>query len=458
MALSFIFIFLLFFLAPVDTDLGWHLRYGEYFLKTGHFMRHNELTYFLSNYLWNNSYSFYQVLVFIVHKLFGLIGLTFASGLLAAVAFLFFSKIQPNLKKINLVAFLVITWLGWNVFHLGFRAQIFTFLGLVILFYLLKRYKEFPKLAYFLPAIFFFWANLHGGFVLGLIFLAIAVISTRQLFIGLITSIAATLINPYGFGIYKEAVRHIQVPLGTLIAEWVPPTITVKIFLVIATFVLISLLISSQNKNKLFWTISLIIIGILTLQSRRNLPIFALIGTLSLLETFGKDLVRLEKDLQFQKLVNVGIVLGIFYLLFTHVPKNFSLATNWQQYCYQGMVVYPCKAVQFIKTNKPEGKNVFSAYEWGGFLEWQLPEYKFFVDGRMPAWPTPQAKSPYTIYLEIIQAQPGYQEKLDKYGTDWLLIGSGSFLDLELSQKDNKLWKNIYKDGAASIYLKQKVK
>ena len=40
----------IFFIAPIDSDLGWHLRYGDYFLKNGKFLKENILTYFLSGY------------------------------------------------------------------------------------------------------------------------------------------------------------------------------------------------------------------------------------------------------------------------------------------------------------------------------------------------------------------------------------------------------------------------
>jgi len=77
-----------------------------------------------------------------------------------------------------------------------------------------------------------------------------------------------------------------------------------------------------------------------------------------------------------------------------------------------------------------EGGIIYNRYEWGGYLIWQLPDYKVFVDGRMPAWPTPSGKSPYTIYLETLQNQPGWQDTLKEYNVSWLLISPGTFMDL----------------------------
>ncbi|OGY13519.1 MAG: hypothetical protein A3A58_00400 [Candidatus Blackburnbacteria bacterium RIFCSPLOWO2_01_FULL_41_27] len=110
----------------------------------------------------------------------------------------------------------------------------------------------------------------------------------------------------------------------------------------------------------------------------------------------------------------------------------------------------PCEAANYIKKYPPEGKNVFSSYEWSGFTAWQLPRYKYFVDGRMPAWLVP---SPYTTHLEIMRAQGNFLEKLSDYNTDWLLIPASSPLDSYLS-KNQTVWKEKYRDKVSVIYTK----
>ncbi|PIU69144.1 hypothetical protein COS81_01205 [candidate division WWE3 bacterium CG06_land_8_20_14_3_00_42_16] len=97
--------------------------------------------------------------------------------------------------------------------------------------------------------------------------------------------------------------------------------------------------------------------------------------------------------------------------------------------------------------------NIFNRYEWGGFLIWQLPQDKVFVDGRMPAWPTSSGKSPYTIFLEILQTQPGWNESLKEYGIDWILINPGTFMDLLLKDDPPKYgWEEKYRDEISVVY------
>jgi len=104
--------------------------------------------------------------------------------------------------------------------------------------------------------------------------------------------------------------------------------------------------------------------------------------------------------------------------------KTLAADKDFGTYCQNSEVQLPCRAIEKMKDKTG---NVFNTYEWGGFLIWQLPNTKVFADGRMPAWQDEQGRYPYAVFLNIIQAQPGWDEELKKYGTDYLLIRNGTF-------------------------------
>ena len=459
---SILLIFLLFFIAPMDTDLGWHLRYGQYFSETGNFLKINTLTYFMPGYFWSNSYTLYQIFIFLVYRLFGLFGLSFLNSLIFVLAFIFFNKINPKYPKINLILFLVLAFLGRNVFGLGLRAQEFTFLFLIIEFFLLKNSQKENKYLFLLIPLFILWVNFHGAFILGFI-LVFAYLLNQVLYknfkkipatiVFLILSVLSAMINPYGINVYFGVIKLTFNPLNTLVSEWVSPGFIVKIIL-IGLFILYSYFsIKSKNKNKFFWIIVLSAFLYLSFSAVRNLVLYFLIISLSFIDLKEDLIFKLENS----KLLNKFNSLILFYIflipLCFQIPKTFDIDFNWESFCRKGYLKYPCKAVDYIKSSNIPGQNVFSYYEWSGFLEWQLPNYKFFIDGRAPAWETTEGIIPNQIYDEIILAEQGYQEKLEKYHTNWLLIPVNSYLDYELQQESNKYWRQIYRDNISVIYV-----
>jgi len=456
---------LIFFLPPIDTDLGWHLRYGKYFWQTGKFLTTNKFTLLLYDYQWSHSYSFYQILSFLIFKLAKFSGLSLCNSVIFLLAFYFLYLILAKSLYKTVAASLLIAFLSWNVFGLGWRAQIFSFLGTILTFYLLKS----PQKKFFLPLVFLFWVNFHGGFVLGLMIFFIylllllikVIIKKNNIKLFLITlfnfclSVLATFINPYKVKVWWEAWHHLKVPMNTLIAEWTAPTPIFSFFIIITFFFCFLIFFLEKNKNFEKWFLLICLFPFLyfSLSARRNVVFFFLNASLIIFSSsFAK---KWNKNLNFISFNKALIILIFSLLILFQIPRTFSVNISWNNHCQERKrFPFPCQAVDFLKVNGIKG-NFYNTYEWGGFLEWQLPESKFFVDGRMPAWSTPSGKSPYTIYLEIIQSLPGWQETLKKYKIDHLFIANGTFLDLELKARPQKYsWKEIYRDKKAVIYEK----
>lgn len=464
--LELLFIFLLFFLPLADTDLGWHLRMGEYIFEHGDIMRNNEFTYFLPDYSWQHSYSLYQLLVYVIYKATGLTGLSFIYATIMVLCFWLYQKLNSKCPDLSFYSFLIIVFLSWFIFILGFRAQILTFVFIILQLYIFKKSKAKPQYLYFLPLLFVIWANSHGGFILGLLTYGAWVVEKfirREWSLGkysaiiFVVSLITPLINPYGLGVYQEALHHAQYPLGKMIAEWVPPEFW-KVISIISASGGVAYLAYLKGKQTLFYLLCVFVFALLSLTARRNIPIWLIFVSLFIVKFYGDKLVRLNKNTRLSTLSSAFMVMGIIILLISSFAKTVEINADWNKYCTTNVrITYPCRAVEYLRHYSVEGKNVYTAYEWGGFLEWQLPKYRYFVDGRMPAWNSPEGKSPYITYLEIIQAKPGYNERLLQYGTDLLLIASGTYLDIDLQQNKNNAWKELYRDQTAVIYLRHEL-
>ena len=185
--------------------------------------------------------------------------------------------------------------------------------------------------------------------------------------------------------------------------------------------------------------------GITSLMARRNTPLFLTFAALFILQMMPKKDLRNMYPLI---LPFVGAIL--VSIMFINIQKTISFHSDWNLYCTKGATNYPCTAIN----NYPQfSGNVYAAYEWGGFLIWQRPDVKVFSDGRMPAWHDENGESPYNVFLKILQTQPGWNEKLRKYKTDYLILAQGTYLDLLLDESAKEHgWEKVYEDTSHAIY------
>lgn len=443
-------VFLFFLLVPKDTDLGWHLRYGQKIWQDGEIFRDNQIGFFLTNYDWVHAYSGYQALIYPIYKMFGFWGLAILGSLIMVMIFgILIKKFKtPILGWVVVMGFF--TLMAWPVLAMGLRSQIFSLLGMNLLLWFLTG-EKFMKKWWLYPLLMVFWVNLHGGFVLGLVIMGFFGVETwwrkkkinKVVLMGL-SGFGTSLLNPFGGRIYEEVYRHSWYPLNELIAEWVEPRglSMLLVFLVIVLDGLVLLTSLAKNKkiflekNKIFLFLSLLFFAYLAFRARRNLGFFGLVSV-----WWCFDLIKVKtKDHWWQNWLMVGLA----------VLMAVIVRQRWRG---QGNSLRLSGVEMYLEENKV-CKNVYNTYERGGQLEWSLPQYKFFVDGRMPAWPTGEEKSPYTVYLEIIQAREGWSERVINYGADCLFISKGTFLDLELREKGNPGWLLEFEDEKEALYRK----
>jgi len=444
---------------PFDTDLGWHLRYGSYFWDNFQVLRTNELTYFLHDYTWSHSYSIYQAITFVLYKIGGLEALMVGYGFLIGILYIVFGTLFKNSWYVSTLAFILFLWIGLSTLSLGWRAQVFSLLCFMLVFLILRSSHSIKRIL-LLGVLFVFWVNFHGGFVIGLAVVGfdfvsqIYTVSRREkvlVSIGLAVSVFATFINPFGWGVYEEILNHLQTPMHLLVAEWVGPSTLVQVIYIGLSFLWIWILYTSNHKRKYFWSMCVLFVTYLSISALRHGVYMPLIFFVSVADVFTHKLIMLNK----QEVVHISawvLVVGGFLIGIFSMGPAFNDVKNWDRYCTQGLRIYPCEIIEYLTNSPlPSGSHLYTLFEWGGFLSWQLPEYTYFVDGRMPAWKTDDGVSPYTTYLEIIQAKDGFSENLVDYGTEYLLIANGTFLDIRLSEGD-MLWRELYRDKTAVIY------
>lgn len=449
-------VFLISFLPTKDPDFGWHYRCGAEVLKGNlSVCTNNNFSYFLPDYRSFYPGTLYDTTLAFVYNNFGFIGVSLLGSAVITITAFFFVSFSKAPLWANFISFYLYYFLSRLTLGIGLRPQIISLMFFALTVYILSGIKKNPKSAFFIPLIFVIWVNVHIGFFVGLILVFLYFFENirTKLFPILVTaslfSLGATFLNSYGINVYREIFNHATAGLNTLIAEWVGPVLPDSILIAASSISVILLMIKNRSVT-LFSFLLILFFGYLGLQARRNVPLYYLSFFYVLLnQKYFEGKLRTAFS-SIDHIVPTIIISIIAVTLIISVPATLKFDTSWEEYCFHGMATYPCRAIE--KYPGLAG-NVYSIYEWGGFLIWKKPKIKIFVDGRMPAWKDSSGQSPYLDYLYILQTRDGWNERLRDLKTDYLLIAPKTFIGDLLTKNSEKYgWRQVYRDDSSIIY------
>jgi hypothetical protein len=475
--LPYIFVFIASLYRPKDPDLGWHLRYGEYFFKHHQILRDNIFSTMMPNFHWANGSWGTDIITYFIYNHWGFLGLTLASALIVTLTFFFFSKAAKFTFFENSLFFPILVYLESSMNSSSFRGQQISLLFLGILFYLLSRYKSFSKILFLIPILFLIWCNAHEESFLGIALLGLwigfAIVknlfnshtANKKVFykealflvVILVLSFLATFINPFGIGIHLTALSHIGNPLLKRISEYIPfPIFSASWFgLVIVTVLtllgIIYLFLKKQIVNFLPILGIPVFLLLLSFFVRRyawpgyylTLPIFPIL--LLGVKIYAKKYLYI-----------IAIIISCASILFAitlKIPLGQFVNMSWETYC--SIQTVPCspQSARFIKSHNLSS-NLFSYYDWGGWLIWNYPDVKPSVDGRMHVWKNRNGYSASVDFDEYMDAKKDINQS--SYDVIYIPMDR-SPLYMELSELVGQdKWKLAYKDDNAGIIIRIK--
>jgi len=211
-----------------DGDTGWHIRTGEYILSTHSVPTRDLFSFSKAGQPWFAWEWLSDVTFAALHHFWGLKGVVVFTGLVLSLAATLLFR-YAVWRGSNVVAALVATLraTGASTVHYLARPHIFTILGLTVTLWVLERDRRRPTRAvWLLLPLTAFWTNLHGGFVAGIVCLALATAGaawktmpdppdTRRFDearrYGLLTGACAlaTLANPYGWRLHQHMAGYL---------------------------------------------------------------------------------------------------------------------------------------------------------------------------------------------------------------------------------------------------------
>lgn len=340
------------------------------------------------------------------------------------------------------------------------RPQMFGWLCFLGIYAILVRFRRLGRAPLWaVPVLFCLWVNCHPGWPFGFVVFGIIVASgfirngigpitvapwsaseKKNLAITFVLSIVAVLVNPFGYRLlyypFELAFRQ-KLTVG-LVEEWgsvnFGDTRGIYVLILLAAIFLMALI--SQKR----WRVDEVVLVLFALYAGLSHIRLLLPAAVVLTPILAPRLGRISSYVagHERRVLNsffFAIICGFIVFAF---PSERKLNNEINAY-------FPQRAVGYLKTHPIEGK-MFNWYEWGGYLEWNLPNVPAFIDGRTDFF---EGHAVLGDYLRIAGLADS-DVLLRDYEISFVLIPSNTPLAYVLS--DSPHWKATYDDGQSVIY------
>jgi hypothetical protein len=415
-----------------------------------------------------------EVIMAGLHQLAGLPGVILFFFFLAALTYWLLFRLLTHFVGEGLAIFCVTVAVLLSLPHLLVRPHIFSWLfGVATLFILAARRERL----YLLPLLSAVWANLHGGFLVGILLQTIFIVgfmldnrpqpaTKRQAWLALLRrsqkpililllSILAAGLNPHGYALFLFPFLVTKRVFIDHINEWGAPNLRQAWYF--KYYLLGILFLLTFSRPKINWTNRLLLMFFINtaLNHLRNISLagFFLTPLLAeLLTPWSRQLrARFAAPQPAQRQLALSPWTGplaTFFLAASLGAASYANSPLWQRLnpiLFPLSAKFPAQAVQYLDEHPLPGK-MLNEYFIGGYLLYALaPPQKVFIDGRADMY----GEKIFGDYLKIVQLNEATDRLLGKYEVDWVIFPVKEPLLLYL--KAGGQWTGVYRDRQVEI-------
>ena len=339
------------------------------------------------------------------------------------------------------------------------RTLLFGWLCMEGLLLVIDRFDRTGKGLWLLPPLFALWINLHGSWVFGMAVLAIVIGSgilqgewglvvarrwtpgqLRSLLLAGAASFGALFVNPFGYKLllYPFDFLFRQQANMRSIEEWASVnfgSMNGKLALALV-FLLFALPLFSSRRWRL-QDVLLTGFALWAALSHVRFLFFAGLVITPILAPRLKLFPPYQRELD-KPWLNAAIIAGVVTSITFFFPSAAQL-----QLKIDGM--FPTKALNFMQQRKIEGR-IFNQYAWGGYMEWNAPQFKTFVDGRADIF---VYNGVFDDFLRATAVDDSF-EILNKYKIEYVLLPADAQMAYVL--KHSSGWRSIYADPVSVLF------
>ncbi|HMH01963.1 MAG TPA: hypothetical protein VK555_11140 [Terriglobales bacterium] len=486
-----------------DGGTGWHIRDGQQILLTHSITRTDTFSYTMRGQPWFAWEWLYDVVIAAIHQWLGLNGIVFFTAVVIAATFALVLRLALHREgSLPVAVILMMLAVGASTIHFFARPHVLSWLLTVIWFQLLDSSETALETAadakqdrrlLWLPVIMLLWANLHGGFLLGIALCGIYLIAgliryfsdkedrqkigpgLKRLAVASLFSLLATFVNPYGYKLHVHIYQYLSNRfLMNHIDEFLSPNFHGVAQQCFAALLLITVAAVATKRQKLRLSHLLVMIfaAYSGLYASRNLPVSSILLTMIVAPIMSASIFDTDALQRMTSRLRALILRGnAFAARMTDMELRFrghlwpalalllGLLVCIQHGRLGGRQVmeaqfdakrFPVQAVEVIAQRGIQDP-IFAPDYWGGYLIYRFfPDPRVFVDDRHDLYGERFLKD----YLKVMHVQPGWEKFLNERQVQWILApGEGSLANI---LKETTAWKVIYEDSTAVLFQRAK--
>ena len=431
-------------------------------------------TFTVPDHAWTDHEYLTEILMWLTYRSTGVAGLSIVFGLLTWAGFwIIYRQVRRQPWVIAGIGLAIGAVAGSPIW--GPRAQMITFFLSCLELYWLQAYLSGrSRTLQLFPLVMVLWANLHGGWVIGFVWLGVALGAEliagvwdrsnpahrkhiRFLAIIAVFSAVAVAATPHGFSLYPYPFQtEGSVAQQRLIVEWFSPDFhqaylrpfEAMVFLVIIGFAL--------RRPQLYeFLLALVALG-LALQSVRNVVLFVAVATPVMINCYSAYWRELATARGWKVTLPprrifavVTAVVLVVIVLATTVRIADSISSSTQRSLDASS--YPIGAADWLAAHPEVGTRMYNQYGWGGYLAYRFypdPNRRVFIFGEAAL----MGDQLLNQYEDVQTLRSNWKQVLDQYKVDYVVYNRGEALANVLATQPD--WKLVYEDSVAVIYTR----
>jgi hypothetical protein len=443
-----------------DADLWGHLRFGLDVLASKSLHTSDPYS-FTADRPWINHEWLSELLMGIAYQSLGSLGLGLlklaAIGVVAATLLSAATeeRARPLARDLFVAVAIFVSYSRTQVM----RPQLFSVVLCCVVLYLLRQAdRGRTKMLWLIPICFAAWANVHGGWIVGIALLGVWIIGEwwRQPRVGRgamlgavgLLSIAATLITPYGVGLWQFVAETVR-PARPDITDWKPllqlPPAILAIEAILPALAIAAVWHTRAHARPLVRDVA--VLAVLTIATFRVGRVDAFLQV-SIALLLARPIVTLFNSIDVSlrpSLRRESAIVGVLAICLAAYVAIASLR-NVRVVRVQGQWIPDRTAALLLREARP-GAKVLTWFDWGEYAIWQLSPagIRVSMDGRRE---TVYSDTVWTDHRRFYAGAPDMVDYPDRIGADHVWLPSRFAMVDELTRHG---WTKVLDTGKSVV-------